>query len=68
MAANLGTSGNDQSCLSHAKQTSKPAEVPWLRSQNGNCAATYDRDPSARASFGVYAPETRKTVHIREGY
>ena len=29
-------------------------------------AATADRDPAARASFGIYSPETRKTVHARE--
>jgi MSHA biogenesis protein MshQ len=30
--------------------------------------ATYDRDPSARATFGIYAPETRKNVHVREQF
>jgi hypothetical protein len=29
---------------------------------------SYDNDPAARATFGVYAPESRKTVHIRESY
>ena len=68
VAANLGTTGNDLSCLPYAKLNSVPAGLPWLRSQNGNCATGYDRDPSARVSFGVYSPETRKTVHIRELY
>lgn len=64
VAANLGTSGVDQSCLSSHGGTA--ANLPWLRSQNGSCAATYDRDPAARATFGVYAPETRKSIHVQE--
>ena len=66
VAVNLGASGPDQSCLSTHGGTA--ANLPWLRSQNGNCAATYDRDPSARASFGIYSPETKKTIHVRELY
>jgi MSHA biogenesis protein MshQ len=66
VAADLGSSGSDQSCLpSHGGIA---ASLPWLRSQNGSCATTYDRDPSARATFGIYAPETRKTVHVREQF
>ena len=66
VAANLGVSGNDQSCL--ASHGGSAANLPWLRSRNGSCASTYDRDPSARASFGIYSPELKKTVHIRELY
>jgi MSHA biogenesis protein MshQ len=66
VAANLGASGNDQSCLGSHGGTA--TNLPWLRSQNGSCAATYDRDPSARATFGLYAPETRKNVHVREQF
>ena len=29
---------------------------------------SYDNDPAARASFGIYSPETRKTIHVREMY
>jgi MSHA biogenesis protein MshQ len=67
LALNLGpvAGGTDQSCLA-SHPTSTGAGLPWLRSQNGSCAATWDRDPSARASFGIYSPETRKTVHVRE--
>lgn len=64
VAANLGTTGPDQSCL--ASHGGTASNRPWLRSRNGSCAATYDRDPSARATFGIYAPETRRTVHVRE--
>jgi len=65
LAINLGTGAADQSCLSGHPVTTG-ATIPWLRSINGNCAATYDRDPAARGSFGIYAPETRKTIHVRE--
>jgi MSHA biogenesis protein MshQ len=65
LALNLGSTTADQSCLTTHPATTG-AGLAWLRSNNGSCAATYDRDPSARASFGVYSPETRKTVHMRE--
>jgi MSHA biogenesis protein MshQ len=65
LAINLGVGAADQSCLTTHPGTTGAA-IPWLRSIYGSCAATYDRDPSARGSFGVYAPETRKTVHVRE--
>lgn len=65
LALNLGSTSADQSCLaSHPASTG--AGLAWLRSRNGSCAATWDRDPAARASFGIYAPETRKTVHVRD--
>lgn len=65
LAINLGSSNADQSCLaSHPASTG--AAKPWLRAQNGACAATADRDPAARASFGIFSPESRKTVHVRE--
>ncbi len=67
LAMNLGAGAADQSCLG-AHPATTGAAISWLRSINGNCAVTYDRDPSARASFGVYAPETRKTIHMRELY
>ena len=65
LAVNLGSSATDQSCQAN-HPASSGAGKPWLRAQNGNCTATPDRDPSARASFGIYSPETRKTVHVRE--
>ncbi len=63
VAINLGTSGPDQSCL--ATHGGTPAQRPWLRSRNGSCATTHDRDPSARATFGIHAPETHRTIHVR---
>jgi hypothetical protein len=67
LAVNLGSAGTDQSCNT-SKPTTTGAALPWLRAQNGSCAATADRDPAARASFGIFAPETRKTVHVRDLY
>lgn len=66
VAANLGTSGLDQSCL--ASHGGTATNRPWLRSRNGSCVTAYDRDPAARATFGVYAPETRKSIHVREEF
>lgn len=38
-------------------------DLPWLKSRWGGTA--YDQSPSAKATFGIYAPETRKTIHVR---
>ena len=65
LALNLGSTASDQSCLS-AHPASVGAQRPWLRSLNGNCSSTYDRDPSARATFGVFAPETQRVIHTRD--
>lgn len=65
LALNLGSGTADASCLtSHPASTG--AGLPWLRSRNGNCATGWASDPWARASFGIYSPETRKTIHVRE--
>jgi MSHA biogenesis protein MshQ len=65
-AIDLGALGSDQSCL--ATHGGTAADLPWLRSRNGTCAATYDRDPSARATFGINPSESTKSIHIRELY
>ena len=66
LAIHLGSGVSaDQSCLS-SHQSVTGAGLPWLRWRAGTCAATEDRDPSARASFGVYTPETRRIIHMRE--
>ncbi|MEK8049206.1 LamG domain-containing protein [Ideonella sp. DXS22W] len=62
---NLGSGNQDNGCLAvHAGTTG--AARPWLRSRNGSCSTTWDRDPSARASFGIHSPETRRNVHVRD--
>ena len=65
IAINLGSTAADQSCHASHPATTGAARA-WLRAQNGACAASADRDPAARASFGIFSPETRKTVHVRE--
>ena len=65
LSVNLGATTTDQSCNT-SRPTSVAGNLAWLRSRNGSCAATWDRDPAARASFGIFSPETRKTIHLRE--
>jgi len=62
VAFNLGAGaglGPDQSCLNSHPQTSF-ANLPWLQSLSG-CT-----DPSGRATFGIFAPESRRIIHMRE--
>lgn len=65
VALNLGHTSADQSCLA-AHPPSTGAGLPWLRGRLGACSASADRDPAARAGFGVYSPETKRTVHVRD--
>ena len=65
---NLGTPSNAQLCSTAAVPTSVGAQLPWLRSQNGSvghCGAAWDRDPAARATFGVVGAETGKLIDVR---
>jgi hypothetical protein len=69
VAINLGTGTQDTSCLAtHPVMTAPASSLAWLRGQNGSCAAstTYSADPSATACFGVYSPESTRTIHVRE--
>ncbi|MDP4302594.1 LamG domain-containing protein [Leptothrix discophora] len=72
VAINLGHSTSDASCVAGpggafgAIGSSTGAGLPWLRSRTGACSTAFDRDPSARASFGVYSPESRQTLMVRE--
>jgi MSHA biogenesis protein MshQ len=65
VAANLGSLMVDSSCLS-IHPASVGATLPWLRALNGGCS-TYS-DPSARATFGIFAPENKATIHVRETF
>ena len=67
VAINLGVTSTDSSCLSTHPATTGSSNA-YLRGRYGNCAAssTYTADPLAIATFGVYTPESKKTVHIRE--
>ena len=75
VAINLGLSTSDASCVVASGAaagsyggigSSIGAGLPWLRSRTGACSTGFDRDPSARASFGIYSPESRLTVQVRE--
>jgi acetyltransferase-like isoleucine patch superfamily enzyme len=65
LAVNLGATNTDASCLSTHPATTGSIQ-DWLRSQYGNCGSK--ADPSARASFGIYAPGTNRAIHIRERF
>jgi hypothetical protein len=74
-AFNLGASGGtDKSCLVQGSgyPSTTPAGLPWLRSgfgtANGCASSGINSDPSARATFGVFSPETRKAVFVRDVY
>ncbi len=38
--------------------------APWLRSLDEACGANTVCNPRARATFGVYSPESKKTVNV----
>lgn len=69
---NLGSPGASFGSCVDGLTGGSPANAPWLRSRGGICAGytatTYTADPTARATFGIYAPETRRTIHVRELY
>ncbi|WP_137171459.1 DUF6701 domain-containing protein [Massilia sp. HP4] len=61
VAINLGPdTGKNLSCLADQPTDTPGAALPWLRSLAG-CA-----DPSGRATFGIFEPENRRIIHMRE--
>ncbi len=68
-ALNLGTTAANTSCYASrgaGMTTSTGAALAFLRSPDASCAAAGSVDPSALATFGVYAPETKRIIHTRE--
>jgi MSHA biogenesis protein MshQ len=70
VAINLGTTnGANTSCYYNAATAnmtdSAGAALAFLRSTDPSCNKT-GADPSAQATFGVYAPETKRVIHVRE--
>jgi len=68
---NLGSAVSDASCLSTPRPSTTGAGLSWLRAQFGStnsCFGVVDylRDPSSRATFGVYAPELQRAIHAAE--
>ena len=78
VTANLGgKTAGDRSCASLVPDATVPAstgaELAWLRSFNSCTKTGIDdsgnyTDPSARATFGVFAPETKRIIHVREAF
>ncbi|WP_028102478.1 DUF6701 domain-containing protein [Pseudoduganella violaceinigra] len=66
VAANLGATTADNSCLVAPRPASTGANQSWLRSLYGSCNANWTQDPSARATFGATNPENRSTIYGRE--
>jgi MSHA biogenesis protein MshQ len=69
VAINLGSGSTDAACLT-SRPTTTGAGLSYLRGKNGACLASTSlaADPSGVATFGVYTPESTKTIHIREVY
>ena len=68
VALNLGSGAAAQLCGVAPIPSSTGAKLPWLRSQNGGlgaCGLAWDRDPSARASFGLVGGESSKVIDAR---
>ena len=71
VALNLGASSADTSCLATPRPSTTGAALTWLRAQFGSTngctsSSAYSYDPSARATFGVFAPETKRVIHFNE--
>lgn len=67
LAVNLGDTTTDASCLS-AHPSGGKAQRAWLRGPHGACSGAGPFDPSARASIGVFAPESTKLMHSQDMY
>lgn len=69
-AVDLGATAANTSCY---YTTAAPnmtfatgANLAFLRSSDASCTGKGAVDPSALATFGVYAPETKRIIHVRE--
>ncbi len=67
LAVNLGDTGTDASCLS-SHPAGGSARSAWLRAPHGTCPGGGSFDPSARASIGVFAPESTRVMHSQDMY
>jgi len=66
IAANLGSTASDASCLLAPRPASTGAGLAWLRSLYGSCNTNWTQDPTARATFDAPNPENKSTVFGRE--
>ncbi len=68
VSLNLGLTSTDRACVGAHPNTSG-AGVTWLRGPLGSsvsCTSANDRDPGAKATFGVFAPELRRVIHTQD--
>jgi len=69
IAINLRSGTQDDACIGDSAGTgvaTSGAAIPWLRPFTTGCNAAQPRDPYGRATFGVYTPENRRIIHVRE--
>jgi MSHA biogenesis protein MshQ len=70
IAINIGSSLQDNSCIGNTVGTGLAtfgAAIPWLRPVTIGCnPSPLARDPYSRVNFGVYTPENRRIIHVRE--
>lgn len=69
IAINLRNGTQDDACIGNGAGTGVAtvgANIPWLRPFTTGCNAAQARDPYGRATFGVYTPENRRIIHVRE--
>lgn len=65
LVVNLGSSGSPSNCPGLTGGT--PAALSYLSGKW--CGSNYDRDPTARATFGIYGSSLKKgPIYIRESY
>lgn len=70
VALNLGGTANDRACSGSHPATTGAAQ-PWLRAPLGSsvsCPLAQDRDPGAKATFGIFSPESRRVIHAQDLY
>ena len=65
LAINLGGGAAAAACPAFAPSTASPGNQPWLRGQW--CGASPDRDPAARARFGIRSGGDER-IFMRENY
>lgn len=68
VSLNLGLTSTDRACVGAHPNTSG-AGAAWLRApmgSGGSCPSANDRDPGAKATFGVFAPELRRVIHTQD--
>jgi hypothetical protein len=63
---NLGATATGQTCSAGAATAATAAGAPWLLGNWGG-AATWDRNPTGRAAFGLYT-NTPDLIYRRESY